>query len=146
MTKTSEMMLCAFLKQGVEKLSDTESIHRDPSISLRKLLQRKPPFQLKLEETCQLLVQTIKRFQRFYICIDAMDECLLETCKTLLASLAKVSRDCNGECLINIFVTGRISDHMNWAASKTACGIWVASGYMSEGTSGGHTDVYCAQD
>ncbi|KAI5799666.1 hypothetical protein FPQ18DRAFT_238520, partial [Pyronema domesticum] len=84
MTKTSEMMLCAFLKQGVEKLSDTESIHRDPSISLRKLLQRKPPFQLKLEETCQLLVQTIKRFQRFYICIDAMDECHYEIVRLLL--------------------------------------------------------------
>jgi hypothetical protein len=47
-----------------------------------------------------------------YICIDAFDECKEAERNLFLQSLARVAKECNKDCQIRIFFTGR--PHMKW--------------------------------
>jgi hypothetical protein len=52
------------------------------------------------------------QFRKFYVCIDALDECKAEHRGKLLQSLAGVLKQCGQGCSASLFATGRL--HVNW--------------------------------
>jgi hypothetical protein len=58
-----------------------------------------------------LLGETIKQLRKFYVCVDALDECNEEHRKEFIQSLANVSNECSQQSLIRIFFTAR--PHIN---------------------------------
>jgi hypothetical protein len=110
--QTPSNLIGALLKQALSMLHESSSIPGELISNLRKRQKKNLGEQLSLEECCQFLLEAVKMFTKFYVCIDALDECDTKHCELLLESLAKISRGCNQECSMCIFVTGR--PHLNW--------------------------------
>lgn len=99
----------ALLKQVIAKLNESISFPTEIVSSLRERLKKRS--QLSLEEVCNVFLQIVQESRKFYICIDALDECKEKHHGVLLQSLAKISKDCKQDCY-RMFVTGR--PHLNW--------------------------------
>ncbi|KAI5785377.1 hypothetical protein FPQ18DRAFT_416373 [Pyronema domesticum] len=67
---------------------------------------------IDLGEACRLLGETVKHLRKFYVCIDALDECNDEHRAEFIQSLAKLSNECGRQSSIRIFFTAR--PHINW--------------------------------
>jgi ADP-heptose:LPS heptosyltransferase len=63
---------------------------------------------LKLEEVCELFLKALGRFYKVYICIDALDECMDNHRKQLLAMLENVLGDPTLKQSARLFLTGRL--------------------------------------
>ncbi|CCX10850.1 Similar to Inversin; acc. no. Q9Y283 [Pyronema omphalodes CBS 100304] len=98
-------IITAILKQVIDALNSSSSVPEDVTILLREKF--KTERSLTLEQSCRLLVQTLKQFSAFYICIDAFDECKVTERNLFLQSLSRVVKECRENCQIRIFSTGR---------------------------------------
>ncbi|KAI5782825.1 hypothetical protein FPQ18DRAFT_396894 [Pyronema domesticum] len=79
----------------------------DTVSTLREHLNEQKNFDLG--EACRLLGETFKQLRRFYVCIDALDECNEENRGEFLRSLSKITKECSS---IRTFLTaGR---HIDW--------------------------------
>jgi hypothetical protein len=104
-------MVGVLLKQVVASLNESGSLPRDTIAALRKRLNKQQ--NVDLEEACRLLGETVKKLQKFYVCIDALDECNEKHRGELIQSLAKLSNECSRQTLISIFFTAR--PHIDWS-------------------------------
>jgi hypothetical protein len=69
---------------------------------------------LQLEEACEILSQTLQKFRRAYLCIDALDECRDMHRKTLQHSLRDLLVDPTSNWQVRLFLTDRlhVEDHV----------------------------------
>ncbi|KAI5800606.1 hypothetical protein FPQ18DRAFT_301226 [Pyronema domesticum] len=95
--QTPENMMGTLLKQAISILHESNAL---PDKTIRFLQEKKAiPGDLSL------------KFRKFYVCIDALDECKAEHRGELLQSLAGVLEKCGQECSASLFATGRL--HVN---------------------------------
>ncbi|KAI5816811.1 hypothetical protein BZA77DRAFT_55411 [Pyronema omphalodes] len=111
-------MIGVLLKQVICKLSESKLLHADIISSLKGHLRQQKS--IGLEEGCRLMVESVKQLRKFYICIDALDECTARHRAEFIEALSKISgevgqgRKQNG---IRIFFTTR--PHINWEELMT---------------------------
>jgi hypothetical protein len=79
-------------------------VPEDVTIKLQKECKDRRP--LTLEQSCRLLVPTVRQFSTFCICIDAFDECKEAERNLFLQSLSRLVKECR-DSQIRIFSTGR---------------------------------------
>ncbi|KAI5810709.1 hypothetical protein BZA77DRAFT_377344 [Pyronema omphalodes] len=103
--QTSENMIGVLLKQVIARLNNSGSLPPDTISTLREHLNEQK--NIDLQEACQLLVGTVKQLQKFYVCIDALDECNLHHRRELVQSLERISGECNRQTSVRIFFTAR---------------------------------------
>lgn len=72
---------------------------------LDSLHERRKKGSLDLETGMQSLKSALKRFTKFYICVDALDECKDDERRLFLRSLSRIVD--SPESSVQIFVTGR---------------------------------------
>jgi hypothetical protein len=96
-------MIGVLLKQVIATLNGSGLLPSDTISTLRKHLNEQK--HVDLEEACRLLGETVKQLQKFYVCIDALDECNEKHRGELIHSLAKISNKCSQQSLIRIFFT-----------------------------------------
>lgn len=107
--QTPENMMGTLLKQAISILHESNAL---PDKTIRFLQEKKAiPGDLSLYDICDLLLQVTSKFRKFYVCIDALDECKAEHRGELLQSLAGVLEKCGQECSASLFATGRL--HVN---------------------------------
>jgi hypothetical protein len=109
--KQQRHMVGTLLKQVIDAHSDHLP---DGVVDSLKQKRRKNNGGLSLEESCQFLESTFQSFSRFYICIDALDECLDEHRKAFLHSIASLLQRYGNKA--RIFTTGR--PHMKASIEK----------------------------
>ncbi|KAI5784956.1 hypothetical protein FPQ18DRAFT_92956 [Pyronema domesticum] len=110
--QTPVNMIGALLKQAISTLNESYSLPEELVEALRKRQKKRGGEQLNLKESHDFLVKAVKQFEKFYICLDALDECNTKHCANLLESLANVTKESSQECEIRLFVTGR--PHLGW--------------------------------
>jgi hypothetical protein len=66
-------MIGVLSKQVIATLDGSGLLPSDTISTLRKHLNEQK--HVDLEEACRLLGETVKQLQKFYVCIDALDEC-----------------------------------------------------------------------
>jgi hypothetical protein len=83
-------MISVLLKQVLARLNKSGLLPPDTICTLRKHLNEQK--NVDLEEACRLLAKTVNQLHRFYVCIDALDECLNEEHRAVfIQCLAKLS-------------------------------------------------------
>jgi hypothetical protein len=109
--QTAVNMVSTLLKQVIDAHSD----HLPAGVidSLKKQRSKGRP---TLEESCHLLESALQSFSKFYICVDALDECLEEDRKALLHSISRLLQRF-GNTTARVFTTGR--PHMKASIEKT---------------------------
>jgi hypothetical protein len=100
-------MIGVLLKQVIATLNESGLLPRDTISELRKYLNKRKS--VDLEEACRLLGETVKLLQKFYMCINSLDECKHRA--AFIQSLAETLNECNRKTLIRIFFTGRPHIH-----------------------------------
>ncbi|KAI5785397.1 hypothetical protein FPQ18DRAFT_87167 [Pyronema domesticum] len=108
--QTPVNMIGVLLKQVIATLNESGLLPRDTISVLRKHLNKQK--NIDLGEACQLLGETAKQLRKFYVCIDALDECNDKHRAEFIQSLAKLSNECGRQSSIRIFFTAR--PHINW--------------------------------
>ncbi|KAI5785392.1 hypothetical protein FPQ18DRAFT_87085 [Pyronema domesticum] len=108
--QTPVNMIGVLLKQVIATLNESGLLPRDTISVLRKHLNKQK--NIDLGEACRLLGETVKQLRKFYVCIDALDECNDEHRAEFIQSLAKLSNECGRQSSIRIFFTTR--PHINW--------------------------------
>ncbi|KAI5810719.1 hypothetical protein BZA77DRAFT_220252, partial [Pyronema omphalodes] len=91
--QTSVNMVGVLLKQVIATLNESGSLPKDTISALRRHLNSQK--NVDLQEACRLLMETVKEFQKFYVCIDALDECNLNHRRELVQSLERISGECS---------------------------------------------------
>jgi hypothetical protein len=64
--------------------------------------------QPKLEEVCSLLRKVLRGFNKAFICIDALDECMNEHRQCVLTTLEDILGDPSIKQSARLFLTGRL--------------------------------------
>jgi hypothetical protein len=95
-------MVGALVKQVLAKYS--EHIPQTQIDLLNE--QRKKTEPLKLDDAFDFLKSVLRNFDRFYICIDAIDECNEKHKLSFLRLLSTISTDFKASA--RIFITGRL--------------------------------------
>ncbi|KAI5799395.1 hypothetical protein FPQ18DRAFT_301760 [Pyronema domesticum] len=108
--QTPVNMIGVLLKQVIAKLNKSGLLLPDAISTLREHLNEQK--NVDLGELCRLLGDTVKQLQRFYVCIDALDECNEKDRGAFIQSLAQVTKECSRQSLVRIFFTGR--PHIDW--------------------------------
>jgi hypothetical protein len=108
--QTPVNMIGVLLKQVIARLNKSGLLPPDTISTLREHLNEQKS--VDLGETCQLLGETIKQLRKFYVCIDALDECNEEHCGDFIPALAKISTKCSQLSIIHIFFMAR--PHIKW--------------------------------
>jgi hypothetical protein len=104
-------MIGVLLKQVIASLNGSGILPGDTISTLREHLNKQK--HVDLGEACRLLAQSVKQLQKFYVCIDALDECSEKHRGELIQSLTKVSNECTSRhTSIRIFFTSR--PHIDW--------------------------------
>lgn len=103
-------MIGVLLKQVLARLNRSGSLRPDTVTTLREHLNEQR--NVGLAEGCRLLGDIVKQLQRFYVCIDALDEPNENHRQDLIEALARVASDCGQPGLIHIFFTTR--PHIKW--------------------------------
>ncbi|KAI5810722.1 hypothetical protein BZA77DRAFT_162921, partial [Pyronema omphalodes] len=103
--QTSVNMVGVLLKQVIATLNESGSLPKDTISALRQHLNSQK--NVDLQEACRLLVETVKELQKFYVCIDALDECNLQHRRQLVQSLERISGECSQQTSVRIFFTAR---------------------------------------
>jgi hypothetical protein len=103
-------MIGVLLKQVIARLNKSGLLPPDTISTLREHLNEQKS--VDLGETCRLLGETVKQLRKFYVCIDALDECNEEHRGGFIQALAKISSECSQPNIIRIFFTAR--PHINW--------------------------------
>jgi hypothetical protein len=104
--QTSVNMIGVLLKQVIATLNESGLLPRDTISALRQHLNRQK--HVDLQEACRLLAETVKQLQKFYVCIDALDECNVHHRGELVQSLEKISNECSRQTSLRIFFTARL--------------------------------------
>ncbi|KAI5798436.1 hypothetical protein FPQ18DRAFT_122168 [Pyronema domesticum] len=110
--QTAVNMVGALLKQVIDAHSDHLPAG---TVDFLKQRRRKDKGRLSLEESYHFLESTLQSFSRFYISVDALDECLDEQRKDFLHSIVSLLK--RFEHVARIFTTGR--PHMKEPIKKT---------------------------
>jgi hypothetical protein len=84
-------MIGMLLKQVIATLNELALLPGDTISALRMHLNKEK--RVTLGEACRLLGETVKQFQKFYVCIDALDECDEGHRRKLIEPLAKISNE-----------------------------------------------------
>jgi hypothetical protein len=93
------------LNQAMSALSETE---RDEFIQRLKGRRKANSDQkMTLEDTCDFLSQTLRKFNATYIFIDGLDYCMDNYKKNILSSLRVLLDDSAAKRSILLFLTGR---------------------------------------
>ncbi|KAI5810777.1 hypothetical protein BZA77DRAFT_162360, partial [Pyronema omphalodes] len=108
--QTPVNMIGVLLKQVILQLNSSRLLDTDTISTLKKHLNAQK--HIGLEEGCRLLGETVKQLRRFYICIDALDECDEGHRETFIQALGKLSSNCSQLHAIRIFFTTR--PHIKW--------------------------------
>jgi hypothetical protein len=108
--QTPVNMIGVLLKQVIATLNESGFLPGDTISALRKHLNKQKS--VDLGEACRLLGETVKQLRKFYVCIDALDECSEEHRGGFIQALAKISSECSQPSIIRIFFTAR--PHINW--------------------------------
>jgi hypothetical protein len=85
--QTAVNMVGTLLKQVIDIHFDHLPTGVVDSVKQRR---RKDKGGLSLEESCHFLESTLQSFSKFYICVDALNECLDEHRKDFLHSIASL--------------------------------------------------------
>jgi hypothetical protein len=105
--QTPVNMICVLLKQVIASLNESGLLPTDSDTVAALIKQLNKQQNIDLGEACRLLRETVKQLQKFYVCIDALDECNEKYRRELIQSLAKLSNECSRQTLIRIFFTSR---------------------------------------
>ncbi|KAI5807783.1 hypothetical protein BZA77DRAFT_288824 [Pyronema omphalodes] len=108
--QTPVNMIGVLLKQVILELNTSRLLDADTISTLKRHLNARKG--IDLEEGCRLLGETIKQLRRFYICIDALDECDERHRADFIQALAKISSNSSQPDTIRIFFTTR--PHIKW--------------------------------
>ncbi|KAI5811833.1 ankyrin repeat-containing domain protein [Pyronema omphalodes] len=108
--QTPVNMIGVLLNQVIATLNDSGKLHADTISALKRILDKQKYIDLK--EACRLFRDIVKDMRRFYICIDALDECSEAHRRGFVQALAKVASECNRPSVIRIFFTTR--PHIKW--------------------------------
>ncbi|KAI5815845.1 hypothetical protein BZA77DRAFT_293757 [Pyronema omphalodes] len=108
--QTPANMIGVLLNQVIATLNKARLLPSDIISTLKERLNEQKS--LNLGEACRLLGKTVKHLRRFYVCIDALDECNERHRRDFIQSLAKVSSECRQPTVIRIFFTSR--PHIKW--------------------------------
>jgi hypothetical protein len=103
-------MIGVLLKQVIARLNKSGLLPPDTISTLREHLNEQKS--VDLGEACRLLGETVKQLRRFYVCIDAVDECNEEHRGDFIQALANISSERSQPSIIRIFFTAR--PHINW--------------------------------
>jgi hypothetical protein len=103
-------MIGMLLKQVIATLNELALLPGDTISALRMHLNKEK--RVALGEACRLLGETVKQFQKFYVCIDALDECDEGHRRKLIEPLAKISNERSQQTSIRIFFMAR--PHIDW--------------------------------
>ncbi|KAI5810712.1 hypothetical protein BZA77DRAFT_287454 [Pyronema omphalodes] len=103
--QTSVNMIGVLLKQVIARLNKSGSLPQHTISTLRKYLKEQK--HVNLQDACQMLVETVKQLRKFYVCIDALDECNLHHRRELVQSLERISGECSRQTSVRIFFTAR---------------------------------------
>ncbi|KAI5816325.1 hypothetical protein BZA77DRAFT_344387 [Pyronema omphalodes] len=110
MNQTPANIVGVLLKQVVLQLNKSRLLHADTISKLKDHLNTQKG--IDLEEGCKLLGETIQQLQRFYICIDALDECNERARGDFVQALAEISNKFSQPSSLRIFFTTR--PHIKW--------------------------------
>ncbi|KAI5814530.1 hypothetical protein BZA77DRAFT_345631 [Pyronema omphalodes] len=100
-TQTAVNMVTALLQQVINAHS-----HHLPAHVIDSLKEQRSKGRPNLEESYQLLESALQCFRKFYICIDALDECLDEHRKDFLHLIARLLQKFGNDAA-RIFTTAR---------------------------------------
>jgi hypothetical protein len=103
-------MIGMLLKQVIVTLNESGFLPGDTISALRKHLNKQKS--VDLGEAYRLLGETVKQLQKFYVCIDVLDECNAQHRGGFIQALAKISSECSQQSLIHIFFMVR--PHIKW--------------------------------
>ncbi|KAI5810769.1 hypothetical protein BZA77DRAFT_162222, partial [Pyronema omphalodes] len=103
--QTPENMIGVLLKQVISRLNKSRLLSAETIRTLKDHLNDQK--RIDLEEGCRWLGETIKQLRKFYICIDALDECDEAHRAKLIQALATISSNCSQPDTIRIFFTTR---------------------------------------
>ncbi|KAI5810771.1 hypothetical protein BZA77DRAFT_347537 [Pyronema omphalodes] len=103
--QTPENMIGVLLRQVISRLNKSRLLSAETIRTLKDHLNDQK--RIDLEEGCVLLGETVKQLRKFYICIDALDECDEPHRAKLIQALATISRNCSQPDTIRIFFTTR---------------------------------------
>lgn len=110
--QTAVHLIGALLKQVLAKHS--RHLPQEFIDSLKKQKNDTNAGSLSFTRETQLLRDVLQRFERFYVCIDALDECKEEHRKDLVAAIKPLLE--HSETTAHLFVTGR--SHMQSQVEK----------------------------
>ncbi|KAI5789509.1 hypothetical protein FPQ18DRAFT_411339, partial [Pyronema domesticum] len=108
--QTPANMVGVLLKQVIATLNESGLLPADTISALRKHLNKQK--NIDLGEACRLLAETVKQLRKFYVCVDALDECSEKHRGEFIQSLANISNESSGQTLIRMFFTAR--PQINW--------------------------------
>jgi hypothetical protein len=108
--QTPVNMIGVLLKQVIARLNKSGLLPPDTISTLREHLNEQKSVDLGV--ACRLLGETAKQLRKFYVCIDALDECNERHRGDFIQALAKISSECSQPSLIRIFFTAR--PHIKW--------------------------------
>ncbi|KAI5816529.1 hypothetical protein BZA77DRAFT_246561, partial [Pyronema omphalodes] len=108
--QTPVNMIGVLLKEVIAKLNHSGSLSHDTIDKLKQHVNRKK--NVSLAEGCQLLGEAVKQLRRFYICIDALDECNEDHRGDFIHALADIAKECSQSRPFRIFFTTR--PHIRW--------------------------------
>ncbi|KAI5812094.1 hypothetical protein BZA77DRAFT_221884, partial [Pyronema omphalodes] len=103
--QTPVNMVGVLLKQVIARLDKLGLLPPDTISTLREHLDEQK--NIDLQEACRLLMETVKQIQKFYVCIDALDECNVHHRIQLVQSLEKISSEYSLQTSLRIFFTAR---------------------------------------
>ncbi|KAI5816329.1 hypothetical protein BZA77DRAFT_62930 [Pyronema omphalodes] len=110
MNQTPANIVGVLLKQVIFQLNKSRLLHADTISKLKDHLNAQKT--IDLQEGCELLGETIRQLRRFYICIDALDECNERARGEFIQALAEISSKCSQPSSLRIFFTTR--PHIKW--------------------------------
>jgi ABC-type transporter Mla subunit MlaD len=101
--QTAVHLIGALLKQILAK--NSRHLLQEFMDSLKKQKKDTEAGSLDVAKATQLLRDVLQHFERFYVCIDALDECKEEHRKDLVAAIKPLLE--HSETSAHVFVTGR---------------------------------------
>lgn len=102
-TQNPDSMMRLLLKQAIEAV---RNLGKNFINLIDPLFEQQERGKLDLEDVCKFLVQSIAKFTKSYLCIDALDECGDGHRGILLPSLRRVLEGCDDNT-VRLFLTGR---------------------------------------
>ncbi|KAI5817800.1 hypothetical protein BZA77DRAFT_365727, partial [Pyronema omphalodes] len=93
------------LKQVVATLNNSGLLSEDTIRTSRQMLREEKS--LDLSQACRLLGETVKQLRKFYVCIDALDECSDVHRRRFIQALSTVASECRQSTTVRVFFTTR---------------------------------------